>query len=183
MPLTITEALAEIKTIEKRIAKKHQYLTSFLTRQDGFKDPLASDGGSFNVVGRERQAITDLEQRVIALRRGIALANQQTAVTVSGHTRSIAEWLVWRRDVAPGAQSRLQNIRQTIHQAREQARRGGLNVVPAGGQAEKPSDILVNINEAQLAAEIEFIETALGELDGQFSLKNATIPIVEGFEG
>ena len=44
--LTITEALAEIKTLEKRIQKKQEFVGSFLYRQEQFKDPLAAQGGS-----------------------------------------------------------------------------------------------------------------------------------------
>lgn len=47
MALTITEALAEIKTVGKRVEKKREFIKAFLARQDGVKDPLEKDGGSF----------------------------------------------------------------------------------------------------------------------------------------
>lgn len=55
MAITITEALAEIKTIGKRIDSKKQFVTSHLARQDGVKDPLEKDGGSAELLKRERQ--------------------------------------------------------------------------------------------------------------------------------
>jgi hypothetical protein len=36
---------------------------------------------------------------------------------------------------------------------------------------------VININEQELAKEIELLEDTLGQLDGQLSLKNATVPI------
>jgi hypothetical protein len=38
-------------------------------------------------------------------------------------------------------------------------------------------DYVVNLNERELADKIEALETTLGILDGQLSLKNATITI------
>ena len=59
--LTITEALAEIKTIEKRIDKKRQSLQPYIARMDGVKDPLEKSGGSAAFIKAERQAIGDLQ--------------------------------------------------------------------------------------------------------------------------
>lgn len=177
MGLTITEALAEIKTIQKRIEKKREFIGQFLARQDGIRDPLEKDGGSFEAIKRERQAITDLESRVVALRRGIQTANEATTVTINGVARSVADWLVWRRDVAPGHQQFLGRLRQSLNGVRDQARKQGAGMVVAGSQAEKPTDYVVNINEQELAAEIERLEDTLGQLDGQLSLKNATVAI------
>lgn len=177
MGITITEALAEIKTVQKRIEKKREFVLGFLARQDGIKDPLEKDGGSFQAIVRERQAIADLEGRIIAIRRGIQRANDTTTITINGAERSIADWLAWRRDVAPGYQQFLGRIRQQINGVRDQARKQGVNMVFATAQAEKPQDFVVNINEQDLAAEIERIEDTLGQLDGQLSLKNATVQI------
>ena len=84
MGITITEALAEIKTIGKRIASKQAFIGQYLARQDGVRDPLEKDGGSAEVIKRERQAIGDLETRIITLRQGIQHANDETKVSVVG---------------------------------------------------------------------------------------------------
>lgn len=177
MPITVTEALAELKTINKRINKKREFVGGFLMRQDLIRDPLAKDGGSDKVIESERQSIGDLEQRVVSLRRGIRTANENTQVTIGGVTRSIADWLVWRREVAPDHQNFLRSIRQKIDAARETARRQGHSVVSPGGQPEKLTDIIVNLDERELGKEAEYVEQVLGELDGVLSLKNATIMI------
>lgn len=40
MSITITEALAEIKTVAKRIEKKRDFIRAYLSRQEGVRDPL-----------------------------------------------------------------------------------------------------------------------------------------------
>lgn len=90
MPITITEALAEIKTIIKRVEKKREFITAYLSRQEGVKDPLEKQGGSFENIRKEQQAILDLEDRIVSLRRGIQIANELTIVNISGKSRSIS---------------------------------------------------------------------------------------------
>jgi hypothetical protein len=176
MGITITEALAEIKTIGKRVSAKRDFVNGLLYRQDAVRDPNEKDGGSIAVVARERQGIADLEERVVVLRRAIQRANETTDVTVNGKTRSIADWLVWRRDVAPGCKQHLLHMRQNLLNLRNQLRPQGANVV-APGEAKQFNDFVVNVNEAELAVEIENLEDILGQLDGQLSLKNATITL------
>lgn len=178
--ITITEALAEIKTIGKRIQKKREFINGFIARRDGIRDTLEKDGGSAVVIASERQAIGDLENRIIALRRGIQNANDATSVTINGVSRTISEWLTWRRDVAPGRAGWLNQMRAHINSVRETAKREGASMVSAtaslSGES-KPTDIVVNIDERQLGAEIEALEDTLGQLDGQLSLKNATVTV------
>lgn len=174
MPLTITEALAELKTIQKRIEKKREYVASYLARHEGFKDPLEKDGGSTVVVARERQAIGDLETRHVAIRTRIQQANHATVIGINGLTKTIAEWLTWRKEIAPGAQATVHKLRNTITHARGQAQQKGYAVATAA-TATAPTDLVINIDEAALAAEAETLETVLGTLDGLLSLKNATV--------
>ena len=179
MSITITEALAEIKTIGKRLEKKREYILQFIGRQDGLKDPLEKEGGAPLVIAREKQAIFDLEARVVSLRRGIQRANDATQVTVGAVTMSISDWLIWRRDIAPKQRDFLVKLRGFVAQGREQAKRSGASFVGPGETAQKPTDFVINVNEAELAAETESLETTLGTLDGLLSLKNATVTVVE----
>ena len=173
---TITEALAELKTIDKRIAKKREFVLSYLLRQEMFKDPLEKDGGSVSAIRREMQSIVDLEERRITIRRAVQQANERHSVTVGRQARTIADWLVWRRDVAPVYQQFLANVRTKIEQARQEAARKGAGLAGTAETA-KPNDVIVNVNEQELAREIEGLEDILGTLDGQLSLKNATLMI------
>jgi hypothetical protein len=182
MAITITEALAEIKTIGKRVEKKRDFVLSYLYRQEGLKDPLEKDGGSVEAIRREIQAINDLENRVVTLRRGIQHANDKTEVTIKDNVMTIADWLTWRRDVAPSVQTFQHTMRQRLAMVRETAKRGGSQVIGAMASVStdaKPTDYVINIDEAELARKIESLEELLGVLDGQLSLKNATIMIEE----
>jgi hypothetical protein len=179
--ITITEALAEIKTIGKRIGKKRNYIAQHLARQEIVRDPLESAGGSRKVIAAERQAVDDLEARVVELRRGISLANDNTHVTINGTSRSISEWLTWRRDVAPGRKAWLESVQQALKSMRDDvARKGGTVSVGTLTRTDgepKSSDVVVNVDEHALATEIEQLEDTLGQLDGQLSLKNATVTL------
>ena len=106
-------------------------------------------------------------------------ANANTSLTISGITRSISDWLVWRRDVAPNIRQHLTDMSNAIQRSRTEATKRGFNVV-AGTQSGtgSPNDLLVNIDEQQLAKEIESLEELLGKLDGQLSLKNATTEVM-----
>lgn len=179
MPITITEALAEIKTIGKRVEKKYEFIFTNLARQEGAKDPLERDGGSTAVLMREKQSIADLHALVIDLRRGIQRANDETKVTINDQTRTISEWLIWRRDVAPKRKEFFAKVTNGLKGLRENAKRQGVNVIASVGASQSPTDIVVNISEGDLAAEIERFEDTLGQLDGQLSLKNATVMIRE----
>ncbi len=179
MAITITEALAEIKTIGKRLSKKREAIFQYIARQDGIRDPLERDGGSVEFIKRERQAIADLEARVVHLRRGIQKASDQTRVEINGTARTMSEWLTWRRDVAPGQQQFLTDLRGRLHAVREQARKTGVGVVAPGGTPNQLTDYMVNINEHNLAKETEDLEDVLGQLDGQLSLRNATVMLPE----
>lgn len=179
--MTITEALAEIKTVGKRIAKKRESISGYLARQDNLKDPLANEGGSVEFVKQERQAIRDLEARIVELRAKIAAANASTRVAVNGTERSVADWLTWRREIAPGQQQFLAALRGGLDNLRKQVAAKGLGIVNATAVVNtsevKPTDVWVNISEKELAEEIEGLETVLGTLDGQLSLTNATTQV------
>jgi len=175
MPLTITEALAEIKTIGKRIAKKQDFIGQYIHRQEKLKDPLANEaGGSRGAIERERQAISDLQRRVIDLRLAINQANVGNRLTVNNNERSIAEWIIWKREVAPIQQAYLGRLRQFVQSIRQQAASQKLTVKTTESDAQ-PDDVIMNIDEAALARDIEALEETLGILDGQLSQKNATV--------
>lgn len=178
MTITITEALAEIKTIGKRLEKKRANVLQFIARQDGIRDPLEKEGGSVAFVAAERQAIADLGLRIVTLRGGIQKANETNVITIAGKTRTISDWLIWRRDVASGEGAFLSQLRQQLNSVRQQAQKAQSAVIPAGAVAASPADYIVNLDEQELARQIEAHEEILGQLDGQLSLKNATTQIV-----
>ncbi len=184
MGITITEALADVKTTGKRIEKKREFVVNYLARPEGVKDPLEKDGGSDVVVSRELQAIADLEERIVKLRIAIFNANstnsfsiEAAGVTSGPHT--VMEWLTWRREVAPKQKEFLDKMRQQFAGLRATGKQQGWNVLAPGAQAERPQDVVVSVSEADIGKEIEKIEEVLGTLDGRLSLFNATVMIAD----
>jgi hypothetical protein len=176
--LTITEALAEIKTIGKRVETKQSQLESYIVRDSRMRDPMENDGGSVEYIKRERQAINDLQKRVVNLRLAIQQSNMVTRLALNGTDMTVYEWLIWRREVAPHQSNQLSRIWQTLQNARRGAQQRGVNVIAAtaaiqsGGN--EAQEIIVNVNEQAIAKERENVEAILGELDGRLSLINAT---------
>lgn len=171
---TITEALAEIKTIGKRLETKRQFVRNYLWRQDGLKDPLDREGGSVEAIRRERQGILDLEQRLVRIRTAIQRSNNATSLTVEGVDRTVADWLTWRKEVAPNQQAFLKSLAGSVQQMRKEAAQKGMGVVASQALAVAATDIVVNVDERSLATEMETLESILGALDGRLSLANAT---------
>ncbi len=173
--ITITEALAEIPTIIKRIEKKEEFILNYLYRQSSIRDPHEKDGGSNVLIAREKQSIADLQERLIAIRSAIQKANSENTITIGNQTRPIVDWLTWRREIAPVRQEFLETMTRKINAMRQQAIKQGVSVTDK--DAGFSSDFVVNINERELAEDIETLENILGTLDGQLSLKNATTMI------
>ena len=173
MTITITEGLAEIKLVASKIEKKRQFIKTYLARQNGIRDPLEKEGGSRNAIEAAMQSVVDLEERLILLREAISNANANNNITISGEVRTIFQWLIWRKEVAPVKLAFLQNLLETLNKVRKEAIQKEVKVSIEG--SENPLDIVVNLKEGELSKEIEKFQDILGHLDGQLSLKNATI--------
>jgi hypothetical protein len=180
--MTVTEALAEIKTLGKRIQKRRENVLPYLWRQEFVADPMAKNDvrTSTEFIRRELQGAKDLEERLVNLRVAIQAHNQVTQITVDGETRSVAGWLTWRKEVLPGVETFLGVLRKRLDQMRADASQKHVGVVnvsqSVGGQAAY-NDVVVNLDEGDLARQVEHLELVKGTLDGQLSLVNATTTI------
>ena len=175
---TITEALAELKVVDKRILSKQQFIGTYVLRQVAVRDPLEKAGGSYQEVSSAIQSIRDLMERKLSIRRAIQAANTGTDLVVGGETRSIADWLVWKRDVAPVLLSSFEQLQTQINQKRGQAQKEGRAFVQPGQASDaKDNDIVVNLNERELAQTIEDLRAKIETLDGKLSLANARVEI------
>lgn len=174
--MTITEALAELKTVDKRLTAKQQFVQDYAFRVETLKDPFEKDGGSEKKISEEMQAISDLEKRAVSLRRAIQSANEATVLKIGNSEMTIADWLVWRREIAPIRETFLYGLRQRLLACRDAVRKQNVNW-GSNPAPEKPIDIIVNIDESKLSKDLEEIKDILGQLDGQLSLKNATVMI------
>jgi len=179
MSMTITEALAEIKTIAKRLEKKKQAVLANIGRDSRLKDPL-DDSVAF--VKQERQAIEDLEKRIVTIRTAIQRSNLTTNCTVGDNSLTVQEWLNFRREVSTNRQMFLSSINQAVKNIRDKVNREGGRVSFAAAAAiastdsgeKKPIEILLHLDEKELLSEQEGLEKTLGDLDGKLSLLNAT---------
>ena len=171
--ITITEALAELKTLEKRIAKKLDNIIPYVFRQEAIRDPLEKQGGSKQYIERELQGLYDLQEHRLSLRRAIQKSNEQTEITALKETRTIADWLMWRREILPQKKLILEKVLQAITQARTQANQQNLSVTTKDS-GQYSSDLIINIDEIEVREDLESLEEIDGTLDGLLSLKNAT---------
>lgn len=179
--MTITEGLAELKTIQARINKKRQNLLPYVAHESKFRDPMENKGGSAEFIRAERQSIEDLEKRFVAIRTSIQKKNLEVQLTVAGIVRTVAEWLTWKREIAEGQNMFLSQISSSIGVVRQRVT-GGANRALAAVAAnasvstgsEPASQVTVHVDEKVLYSEQEQMATILGELDGKLSLFNAT---------
>lgn len=181
--ITITEALADIRTLKARVTKQNDFVMQNLAYPSQMVDPLQRQGGSVEVVRRTRQAIADMQERIVFLRVAISAANDRETLSIEGETRSISGWLAWKREVGPDVRRFLAAYRDGINQRRNavvnemhvinQKRR----VAAAEGPALVEVAVHAALDEQELAHEIEHFEKVWGDLDGQLSLRNASIRI------
>lgn len=185
MKTTITEALQEIKTINNRLVKKRQSIFPYIARDLRVIDPLAKNtaGGSEAFIRQERQAIKDLEDRIIKIRTAIQSSNLISRLTVGTTTRKVAEWLTWRHEISEHSKAFVVGLTNGIVSFRSELQKKGGRAVFANAiqvnesMGNDPPQMVINIDEKALLAEQEDIETVLGELDGKLSLFNATTTI------
>jgi|SRR5208337_773954 len=176
--MTITEALAELKTINKRLLTKRNSTLQFVARDIRAKDPLEREGGSVEFLKRERQGIADLEKRFVLIRTAIQKSNLETLTSIGGHIMSVAEWLTWRREISSGSREYINILQSNIKGLRDKMQKEGRSLVSADKESSGgPADVVVHLNEKELIEEIEVFDTLLGELDGRLSLLNATTTI------
>jgi len=171
--ITVTEARAELKTIGKRVQKKKQVVMAHLVRLDRIIDPLAEEGGSEAAVAEARQGIQDLLGRIVEIRAAIQKSNLYTELTIEGETKTVAEWLTWRKEAAPLAKNLLDDIAVGIDSGDRQLR----TVHDQNPDQENQPALVVNVSRKELAEQREKMETILGTLDGKLSLLNATTHI------
>ncbi|MBU8921725.1 MAG: hypothetical protein KOO63_07880 [Bacteroidales bacterium] len=184
--LTITEALAKITTLKKRMAKKEASVVKFLVRAEDKVDPLAAlEGGSTTFISKEMSSVTDMQRQVLSLRTKIASQNMITQVTVGDKTMCVTEWLIWRREIAPLREKLFVDMSRTIDRTRDDRQFARWRTLEEAlyEKADKRRTrgeqvaAVVNLDEAAFASAIEELEEVLGDLDGQLSLKNATVTI------
>jgi len=180
MGLLLTQALARIELNKKKLAKKRTFVTTYCSRFNFMVDPFEKDGGVETILVRELQAIADLEQSIIDLRRSIAKANDETMVTVGDVTKSIADWLIWKREVVASQNSFVKQLIQRVQQGRTESENKQRQ---ASDDEKEHYQLIVHVNEKGLHDRAEQLESILGDLDAELSIKNATVTVDYGEGG
>lgn len=168
--ITITEALADLKTIEKRMAEKQRFAVQFVARPEVLQDPLLKDGGSEKLVSEALQAFNDLAARHERIRVAVMGSNLATMLTLQGETRSVFGWLTWRREIAQRHSGLCDQLANQIKSLRQNMQ---TQTMPGGEKI----NATVALSEVELQKRRERVQLILGELDGQLSLLNATTKI------
>jgi hypothetical protein len=171
--MTITEGLAEIKLIAKKVASKQTFVLEHLVREDHVEDPL-KDGPA--TIAKELQSIGDLYRRIMDIRAAIAKANIQNEIEIDGNKRSIYDWLTWKREIAVSEIGFVSNVHTRTKQLLDKAARQPTAYKDANGDP-KFVKVTPNVDYPAFAKKAQEMQETLDKLDGQLSLKNATIVI------
>jgi hypothetical protein len=175
--ITITEALAETKLIKNKIAKKKEYIGQNLGRLDNSPDLLESLGGSEKAMAAELQAISDLRTRLVTIRTAIQKANLENCITVKNKTMTIAEWISWKREVLIEQLPYVQEMQNGIRNFRHQNETNPRCIKDEKTGEVKVLKLLMHVNAVEIMKEAELLGEIRDTLDGQLSLKNATITV------
>lgn len=175
--MTITEALAEIKLILKKIDKLQKVVNSNLFRYEHSKDPFESDGGSRMFAEASLQSIKNLYQRLSKIRAAITKANLENSLTIGDTTLSLHEWLTYKREIAKPTIAYYLELQNSLKQKMdEHDKRPQVYKDEATGKIEI-AKLHASLDYAKIVAENQKLSDIEQTLDGKLSLKNATIVI------
>ena len=173
--MKITEAMSEIKLFANKIESQSDFIYRNLKRPENIKDPFDKDGSTQQAqVNAAIQSINDLESNIVHYRSAITKANMEQIVELEGIKMSVAEWLIWRREVYPIRKHMLTTLAHGLASRNEEGRRGDFG---RGEVNMQPVDYIVNVSDKWLLAEIQKLETIEQRLDGQLSMLNATVDV------
>jgi hypothetical protein len=171
--MTITEALAEVKLIEKKVEKKVAHVQANLVRYEHITDPYQKEGGSQEVMRRELQAIADLDKRLVGIRGAIANANISNTLTIGEHARSIYDWITWKREIAEKRNKMYGDLSTTLKRFLDKEA-AQPTVYKTDDAKVHLAKIILNVDYAATQEKYEKDGSLLETLDGKLSLKNAT---------
>ncbi len=165
MAITIQEVLADLKYRAKRAEKKGATVLSNLFRSANTIDKMAAEGGTPLFVEREAQAMRDIAYDIIKARVAIQRSNLETSVTCEGVTMTVAEWIVWKREVHPIMYSFLSQAQGIVRKQSSTPRK-----------LDEP-DVVYHMSEQDILRKLETLQAMYEKLDGLLSLNNATATV------
>ena len=162
--ITLTEALAQHKLTLKKIEDKTRELSHYTVRDERIVDPLAKSGStSEKFVAEQMQSIEDLSTHAIRLHSSITGKNREVKVRFGNMEMTVEDALTWRREVAPLKKNLLNGILSQARTARQKV-----------GAATDAPKVVVSFDEAEAMSKLEALSDALGKLDTELSIVNAT---------
>lgn len=174
--ITITEALAEINLIKKKIDDAEVGIRTMLVRASHVPDFYQEHGGAALMITKTQQSIRDLRTRFLSIRSGISKANIENQISVNGETKTIFDWLTWKREIYQPLEKALKEQIHTLKQSAEKEAARPEVWKDQDGRTQLVSYVR-NADLKTLEDEYNRIVEVYGKLDGQLSLKNATIVI------
>jgi predicted dithiol-disulfide oxidoreductase (DUF899 family) len=174
--MTITEALSEIKLIKAKTDKLRQLVKANLYRFEEQPDIFEKEGGSKRFAEATTQAVKDHEDRLTKIRAAITKANLENTITLGSDTKSIFEWITWKREVSQARFTFINGIQQELKNVEDKFRREP----PAYRDKEQVLvfyKVQYNLDYSTFVTKAQEVADQLQKLDGQLSLKNATLVI------
>lgn len=172
--ITITEALAEIKLIDKKLESKAHTVMGNLTRYDHIPDAL---GDSAKKLGEEMQSMHDLWAEIIKIRSAISGVNLRETIKVGEKTATISEWITWKREIATKQLTLYTNIRNNLKNATDRhATNPQAYKDPESGE-NRFFKLVCNLPYSEFIEKSQKTQETLDRLDGLLSLKNATVTV------
>lgn len=128
------------------------------------------------MISKEHQSMRDLQRRLQRIRAAISQANLDNMITVNDMTQSIHDWLIWKREIAAESNGFLQLI---THQTKVHMDQAGKSPQVFKDEKEQLKVVkwIYHIDYSEWLRMYEKGNEALEKLDGQLSLKNATIVV------
>lgn len=162
--------------MKKKIEKKEQTIKQNLVRVEHVKDAFESVGGSQAFITSEIQSLGDLRRRYVAIRGAIAKANLENRIQLENFDLTIADWLVWKREVAQNELNFFNLAHQSVKNELDRASKQPQAYKDEKGESHFVK-VVANADYPTLVKRAETLQTLLDQLDGKLSLKNATVMV------
>lgn len=173
--MTVTEALAEIKLIQKKVDKKIAAMNPCITRFEHQKDPYPD---SAVMIRGEVQSIEDLYTNLSSIRKAISKANLETTMTVGTTEKTVTEWLTWKKEIYDPLNKIYSGLVSTAtNEISRNAKQPSLVTKTDSNDATQLAKLVINVDIPTLNKKMEQIMEINEKVDGLLSLKNATVVI------
>lgn len=120
MEITITEALQQVKSLQKRLDKERENL-----RVIAVKHGESLTGGDSYIkpedfskrANSNYQSVVDLMNRIVKIKKAIVKSNQTTMITIGGRTMSVQDAII-EKDYLGNKEELLDSLRRDLSSAR-----------------------------------------------------------------